>query len=129
VADSFSSEDTEGQHADYWSLQVGCKEIVCHSHTILHCSIQTDAVLFNLDFLCVNVNFSTVLNEFMSVAKGRINHAKAILGPELHSQLSNTSVLMVGAGGIGCELRRLICFKKYAAELTIFNFWTLQLKT
>lgn len=55
----------------------------------------------------------------MSVAKGRINHAKAILGPELHSQLSNTSVLMVGAGGIGCELRRLACFKKRAAELTI----------
>lgn len=34
----------------------------------------------------------------------RSTHAAAILGPELHSRLSNTRVLLVGAGGIGCEL-------------------------
>jgi ubiquitin-like 1-activating enzyme E1 B len=41
----------------------------------------------------------------MSTAKARAAHVKAILGPELHAQLSGTSVLLVGAGGIGCELR------------------------
>jgi ubiquitin-like 1-activating enzyme E1 B len=41
----------------------------------------------------------------MSTAKARSAHAKAILGPELHAQLANTTVLLVGAGGIGCELR------------------------
>lgn len=41
----------------------------------------------------------------MSTAKRRTVHAEAILGPELHAQLPNTKVLLVGAGGIGCELR------------------------
>ncbi|OBZ78036.1 Ubiquitin-activating enzyme E1-like protein [Grifola frondosa] len=36
---------------------------------------------------------------------GRSTHAKAILGPELYTHLSETKVLLVGAGGIGCELR------------------------
>lgn len=40
----------------------------------------------------------------MSTAKARTAHAKAILGPKLFSQLAHTSVLLVGAGGIGCEL-------------------------
>lgn len=40
----------------------------------------------------------------MSTAKRRGAHAKAILGPELYAQLTNTNVLLVGAGGIGCEL-------------------------
>ena len=42
----------------------------------------------------------------MSTAKHRSAHARAILGPELYSQLGNTNVLLVGAGGIGCELRK-----------------------
>ena len=46
----------------------------------------------------------------MSTAKGRNAHAKAVLGTELHSQLANTSVLLVGAGGIGCELRAVLTF-------------------
>ena len=41
----------------------------------------------------------------MSTARARTAHAKAILGPKLHAQLPNTRVLLVGAGGIGCELR------------------------
>lgn len=41
----------------------------------------------------------------MSTAKARNAHARAILGEELFTQLSNTKVLLVGAGGIGCELR------------------------
>lgn len=46
----------------------------------------------------------------MSTAKARTAHAKAILGSELHSRLANTSVLLVGAGGIGCELRAFLTF-------------------
>lgn len=34
----------------------------------------------------------------------RGTHAAAILGPELYSRLPNMRVLLVGAGGIGCEL-------------------------
>lgn len=41
----------------------------------------------------------------MSTAPRRIIHAEAILGSELHSKLKDTRVLLVGAGGIGCELR------------------------
>ena len=40
----------------------------------------------------------------MSTAKARTAHVKAILGPKFHAQLPNTKVLLVGAGGIGCEL-------------------------
>ena len=42
----------------------------------------------------------------MSTAKHRSAHARAILGPELYAQLAHTNVLLVGAGGIGCELRK-----------------------
>lgn len=37
---------------------------------------------------------------------GRTKHAKAILGDELHKKLGETKVLVVGAGGIGCELSK-----------------------
>ena len=35
---------------------------------------------------------------------GRYKHTKAILGPDLFDKVSNARVLVVGAGGIGCEL-------------------------
>ena len=35
----------------------------------------------------------------------RAAHARAILGAALHDRLPHTHVLLVGAGGIGCELR------------------------
>lgn len=35
---------------------------------------------------------------------GRSAHATAILGPELAARLPEVKVLLVGAGGIGCEL-------------------------
>jgi hypothetical protein len=41
----------------------------------------------------------------LETALGRSAHARAILGPELFNQLTNVKVLLVGAGGIGCELR------------------------
>ena len=40
----------------------------------------------------------------MSTVPGRSAHVHAILGPQLYRQLSQTKVLLVGAGGIGCEL-------------------------
>jgi hypothetical protein len=44
---------------------------------------------------------------------GRTTHAAAILGPELAARLPEVKVLLVGAGGIGCELcefdRTLLC--------------------
>lgn len=40
----------------------------------------------------------------MSTARRRTTHAEAILGPELYKRLADTKVLLVGAGGIGCEL-------------------------
>jgi ubiquitin-like 1-activating enzyme E1 B len=43
----------------------------------------------------------------MSTAARRTAHAEAILGPEFHGKLAETRVLLVGAGGIGCELRKL----------------------
>lgn len=39
-----------------------------------------------------------------SIMPGRTRHATAILGPELASRLPEVRVLLVGAGGIGCEL-------------------------
>lgn len=35
---------------------------------------------------------------------GRTRHATAILGPELSARLPDVKVLLVGAGGIGCEV-------------------------
>jgi ubiquitin-like 1-activating enzyme E1 B len=34
----------------------------------------------------------------------RESHSTAILGQTLHQRVSSSRVLMVGAGGIGCEL-------------------------
>lgn len=39
----------------------------------------------------------------------RDNHALAILGPALHSRLPSLNVLIVGSGGIGCELCAWLC--------------------
>jgi hypothetical protein len=41
----------------------------------------------------------------MAASGSRTTHAQAILGPELSAQLPTLRVLLVGAGGIGCELR------------------------
>jgi hypothetical protein len=51
----------------------------------------------------VESRFLTCLRQ-IHCAMVRGTHAAAILGPELYSRLPNTRVLLVGAGGIGCEL-------------------------
>jgi hypothetical protein len=43
----------------------------------------------------------------LSSPKSRDFHTRAILGPKLHDRLPNVKTLIVGAGGIGCELRML----------------------
>ncbi len=35
----------------------------------------------------------------------RLGHSEALLGPELSKKVRETPILVVGAGGIGCELR------------------------
>ncbi|KAJ3563808.1 hypothetical protein NP233_g8693 [Leucocoprinus birnbaumii] len=62
----------------------------------------------------------------MSIAPGRTTHAQAILGPELHAQLSRTNVLMVGAGGIGCELLKNIVLTGFG-NITILDLDTIDL--
>lgn len=42
--------------------------------------------------------------EMASTSSRRSLHAAAVLGPELSARLPQTKVLLVGAGGIGCEL-------------------------
>jgi ubiquitin-like 1-activating enzyme E1 B len=36
---------------------------------------------------------------------GRLSGTEALLGPDLFSKVRETPVLVVGSGGIGCELR------------------------
>lgn len=40
-----------------------------------------------------------------SKPRSRATHVEAILGREFHGRLTSVKVLLVGAGGIGCELR------------------------
>ncbi|KAF8960670.1 hypothetical protein BDZ97DRAFT_1833068 [Flammula alnicola] len=62
----------------------------------------------------------------MSTAKARSAHAKAILGSELHAQLANTSVLLVGAGGIGCELLKNIVLTGFG-KITLLDLDTIDI--
>ncbi|KJA18252.1 hypothetical protein HYPSUDRAFT_205501 [Hypholoma sublateritium FD-334 SS-4] len=62
----------------------------------------------------------------MSTAKARTAHAKAILGPTLFSQLAHTSVLLVGAGGIGCELLKNIVLTGFG-KITLLDLDTIDI--
>ncbi|KDR70218.1 hypothetical protein GALMADRAFT_103373 [Galerina marginata CBS 339.88] len=62
----------------------------------------------------------------MSTAKARSAHAKAILGPELYSQLAKTTVLLVGAGGIGCELLKNIVLTGFG-KITLLDLDTIDI--
>ncbi|KAF8634042.1 hypothetical protein AX17_004307 [Amanita inopinata Kibby_2008] len=62
----------------------------------------------------------------MSTAKARTAHAKAILGEELHARLADTKVLLVGAGGIGCELLKNVVLTGFG-HITILDLDTIDL--
>ncbi|KAF8347457.1 hypothetical protein F5887DRAFT_1060776 [Amanita rubescens] len=62
----------------------------------------------------------------MSTAEARTAHAKAILGAELHARLSDTKVLLVGAGGIGCELLKNIVLTGFG-NITLLDLDTIDL--
>jgi ubiquitin-like 1-activating enzyme E1 B len=56
----------------------------------------------------------------------RSTHAQAILGPELCERLSETKVLLVGAGGIGCELLKNIVLTGFG-HITLLDLDTIDL--
>ncbi|KAF5381549.1 hypothetical protein D9615_005564 [Tricholomella constricta] len=62
----------------------------------------------------------------MSTAKARSAHARAILGSELYDKLPNTKVLLVGAGGIGCELLKNIVLTGFG-KITLLDLDTIDL--
>lgn len=53
-------------------------------------------------------------------------HAAAILGPELYSRLPNTRILLVGAGGIGCELLKNVVMTGFG-DITLLDLDTIDL--
>ncbi|KZV61476.1 hypothetical protein PENSPDRAFT_643315 [Peniophora sp. CONT] len=57
---------------------------------------------------------------------GRYSHARAILGPELHDKLPTLKVLLVGAGGIGCELLKNIVLAGFG-NITLLDLDTIDL--
>ncbi|KAF9554803.1 hypothetical protein CPC08DRAFT_712628 [Agrocybe pediades] len=62
----------------------------------------------------------------MSTAKARSAHAKAILGAELFEKLAHTNVLLVGAGGIGCELLKNIVLTGFG-KITLLDLDTIDI--
>ncbi|KAG7095068.1 hypothetical protein E1B28_005858 [Marasmius oreades] len=60
------------------------------------------------------------------MSTARSAHAQAILGPDLHALLANTKVLLVGAGGIGCELLKNIVLTGFG-EITLLDLDTIDL--
>ncbi|KAJ8688957.1 E1 ubiquitin-activating protein uba2 [Pleurotus ostreatus] len=60
------------------------------------------------------------------MSRHRTSHALAILGPELHNKLPETKVLLVGAGGIGCELLKNIVLTGFG-HITLLDLDTIDL--
>ncbi|GAA5836792.1 hypothetical protein JCM9279_007663 [Rhodotorula babjevae] len=62
---------------------------------------------------------------------GRYKHTKAILGPDLFAKVSNARVLVVGAGGIGCELIKNMVMSGYGCgergEIQVLDLDTIDL--
>ncbi|KIY50229.1 hypothetical protein FISHEDRAFT_64888 [Fistulina hepatica ATCC 64428] len=62
----------------------------------------------------------------MSTAALRTTHAKAILGEELYARLADTKVLVVGSGGIGCELLKNVVLVGFG-YITLLDLDTIDL--
>ncbi|CAE6458741.1 unnamed protein product [Rhizoctonia solani] len=56
----------------------------------------------------------------------RSTHARAILGDELYAKLSSAKTLVVGAGGIGCELLKNLVLSGFS-EITLLDLDTIDL--
>ncbi|KAF8732538.1 Ubiquitin-activating enzyme active site, partial [Rhizoctonia solani] len=56
----------------------------------------------------------------------RSTHARAILGDELYRKLSSAKTLVVGAGGIGCELLKNLVLSGFG-EITLLDLDTIDL--
>ncbi|TFK50549.1 hypothetical protein OE88DRAFT_1713030 [Heliocybe sulcata] len=56
----------------------------------------------------------------------RYTHARAILGPEMSERLPETKVLLVGAGGIGCELLKNLVLAGFG-QITLLDLDTIDL--
>jgi ubiquitin-like 1-activating enzyme E1 B len=56
----------------------------------------------------------------------RSTHAESILGPEFCSRLKDTKVLLVGAGGIGCELLKNLVLTGFG-QITLLDLDTIDL--
>ncbi|CAE6446057.1 unnamed protein product [Rhizoctonia solani] len=56
----------------------------------------------------------------------RSTHARAILGEELYGKLSSAKTLVVGAGGIGCELLKNLVLSGFS-EITLLDLDTIDL--
>ncbi|KAI0262614.1 hypothetical protein BC834DRAFT_890957 [Gloeopeniophorella convolvens] len=61
-----------------------------------------------------------------ALAGSRGAHARAILGSKLHDRLPNVKVLLVGAGGIGCELLKNIVLAGFG-HITLLDLDTIDL--
>ena len=62
----------------------------------------------------------------LSSPKSRGFHSRTILGPELYARLPDMKVLIVGAGGIGCELRMCILFPQNALPYNRRSYLTVK---
>ncbi|KAH9060572.1 hypothetical protein EDB87DRAFT_1615255 [Lactarius vividus] len=62
----------------------------------------------------------------LSLSKSRNTHTQAILGPKLHDRLLNVKVLVVGAGGIGCELLKNVVLAGFG-HITLLDLDTIDL--
>ncbi|KAL5521190.1 hypothetical protein ACEPAG_9113 [Sanghuangporus baumii] len=56
----------------------------------------------------------------------RSAHAMVVLGPELHDRLGSLKVLLVGAGGIGCELLKNVVLTGFG-HITLLDLDTIDL--
>ncbi|KAH8813723.1 hypothetical protein DL96DRAFT_1625225 [Flagelloscypha sp. PMI_526] len=57
---------------------------------------------------------------------GRSSHARAILGPALYDQMASAKILLVGAGGIGCELIKNVVLTGFG-DITLLDLDTIDL--
>ncbi|BGP43075.1 E1 ubiquitin-activating protein uba2 [Rhodotorula kratochvilovae] len=67
----------------------------------------------------------------MAPSTARYAHTRAILGPELFDKLANARILVVGAGGIGCELIKNLVMSGFGSgtrgEIQVLDLDTIDL--